>query len=285
MVMAASKIYRDYEEAFSRGTKLPIALHQPEMLGIVEYPRGQGNPFCALMAGTNRICSDCYSLQQRLEKEAKIEAKTLKCFAGMCETAIPVRVGENLIAFLHTGQVFLQRPSKAQFNRVASMLIQLGTEIDLKKVEELYFNTRVLTRSQYEALISLLTIFAEHLAECSRVLVALPNTTEPRSITKAREFITLHSHEAISLAGVAHAVNMSANYFSEKFKLIAGLNFVDFVARVRVEKARNLLLNPHRRIGEVAYEVGFQSLSQFNRAFLRLVGCSPTDYRKMQRQV
>ena len=283
--MAASKIYQDYEKAFSTGTKLPIALHQPEMLEVVQYPKGQGNPFCALMAGTNRICSDCYSLQQQLAKEAKIEAKTLKCFAGMCETAIPVRVGNNLIAFLHTGQIFLQRPTKAQFNRVASMLIQLGTEIDLKKVEELYFNTRVLTQSQYEALIHLLTIFAQHLAECSRVLVALPKQSEPRAITRAREFITLHSHEAISLSGVSHAVNMSANYFSEKFKEVAGLNFVEFVSRVRIEKARNLLLNPHRRVSEVAYEIGFRSLSQFNRTFLRLVGCSPTDYRKMRQQL
>ncbi|HEV7867600.1 MAG TPA: helix-turn-helix transcriptional regulator [Chthoniobacteraceae bacterium] len=71
----------------------------------------------------------------------------------------------------------------------------------------------------------------------------------------------------------------SATYFSAKFKALTGLNFVDHVARTRVEKARNLLLNPHRRVSQVAFEVGFQSLSQFNRAFLRIAGESPRAYR------
>ena len=60
---------------------------------------------------------------------------------------------------------------------------------------------------------------------------------------------------------------------------MTGINFVDYVARTRVEKARNLLLNPNRRVCEVAFEVGFQSLSQFNRTFRKVVGESPRDYR------
>jgi AraC-like DNA-binding protein len=46
-----------------------------------------------------------------------------------------------------------------------------------------------------------------------------------------------------------------------------------------VEKARNLLLNPNLRISEIAYEVGFQSLTHFNRVFKKITGQSPTDYR------
>ena len=49
--------------------------------------------------------------------------------------------------------------------------------------------------------------------------------------------------------------------------------------RVVVEKVRNLLLNPHKRISEAAYEAGFQSLSQFNRVFRRVAGEAPTAYR------
>jgi AraC-like DNA-binding protein len=46
-----------------------------------------------------------------------------------------------------------------------------------------------------------------------------------------------------------------------------------------VEKAKNLLVNPQLRISEIAFEVGFQSLSQFNRAFRRHAGTSPRNYR------
>lgn len=45
-----------------------------------------------------------------------------------------------------------------------------------------------------------------------------------------------------------------------------------------MEKVKNLLLNPHKRVSEAAFEAGFQSISQFNRVFRRLAGQSPKDY-------
>lgn len=72
---------------------------------------------------------------------------------------------------------------------------------------------------------------------------------------------------------------MSAFYFCKVFKGATGLTFTDYIARARIEKTKQLLLNPHMRVSEAAYEAGFQSLSQFNRVFRRIVGESPTTYR------
>ena len=58
-----------------------------------------------------------------------------------------------------------------------------------------------------------------------------------------------------------------------------GINFTDYLSRVRIEKAKNLLLNPNTRVSEVAYAVGFQSLTHFNRVFKKILGQSPTEYR------
>ncbi len=277
--LSSSRIYRDYEEAFTRATGLPLSLHAPEMLTVIRYARRGVNPFRALLAKTNQDCAACYALQQKLEKEAQLESRTLKCFAGLCETAIPVRVGEKLIAFLHTGQILLHHPDKAKFNRIAKTLLKWGADVDLKKIEEAYFNTRVLTLRQYEALIRLLAIFAEHLATCAEQLALKKTADEPRSVVRARGYISQHFREELMLGDVAHAVNMSANYFSEKFKEATGFNFTDYVARTRIEKARNLLQNPNLRISEIAFEVGFQSLSQFNRSFKKITGKSPTAFR------
>ena len=278
-ILSASQMYRDYERAFTQGTGLPLRLQGPDMLNLVRYAKKQENPFCALMAKTNESCAQCYTLQCRVEEEAQFQPKTLKCFAGLCETAVPVRVAENVIAFLHTGQVMLQRPDKVQFKQIAATLVKWGAEVDLKKLEEFYFNTRVITVKQYDALIRLLNTFAEHLAACSSVLVLQSQQKDSPAITQARSYIRDHSDDSMSLGAVAQVVNMSATYFSEKFKEMTGINFVEYVARTRVEKARNLLLNPNRRVSEVAFEVGFQSLSQFNRAFKKVVGESPRDYR------
>ncbi|PZR72461.1 MAG: hypothetical protein DLM73_13180 [Chthoniobacterales bacterium] len=102
---------------------------------------------------------------------------------------------------------------------------------------------------------------------------------EPVEIWKTRNFIHEHSDEKVSLTKVAKAVNISANHLSEKFKQVTGVNFVDYVAGVRVHKARDCLRNSNLRISEIAFAVGFQSLSQFNRTFKRVFGQSPSDFR------
>jgi AraC-like DNA-binding protein len=110
------------------------------------------------------------------------------------------------------------------------------------------------------------------------------NRAEPADIWKARNFIHEHSDGELSLIQVAKAVNISGNHLSEKFKQVTGVNFVDYIARRRFEKARGLLHDPNLRVSEIAFTVGFQSLSQFNRVFKRLSGKSPTEYRAGVRQ-
>lgn len=105
------------------------------------------------------------------------------------------------------------------------------------------------------------------------------NGGEHLRIRKARNYIDQHWAEELSLGKVARAANTSANYFSEKFKQATGTNFVKYVARTRFEKAEALLRNADLRVSEIAFAVGFQSLSQFNRIFKKLAGKSPTEYR------
>jgi AraC-like DNA-binding protein len=111
-------------------------------------------------------------------------------------------------------------------------------------------------------------------------LVIQSSQAEPPSITRARQFILEHRGEELSLAHVAKAVNMSSFYFCKTFKKVTGLNFTDYLARARIEKAKELLLDPNARVSEIVFEVGFQSITHFNRIFKRHVGKSPTEYRK-----
>jgi len=109
------------------------------------------------------------------------------------------------------------------------------------------------------------------------------NRAEPVAIWKARKFIEEHSREELSLTKVAKAVNMNANHLSENFKQVTGIKFVDYVAHARFKNACDLLRNSRLRISEIAFAVGFQSLSQFNRVFKRFSGESPTQYRAAKR--
>src|SRR2546428_14156034 len=80
---------------------------------------------------------------------------------------------------------------------------------------------------------------------------------EPVEIWRARKFIRDHLDEKISLTDVAKFVHVSANHLSEKFKQVTGVNFVEYIARARTEKARDLLQNSTQRISEIAFAVGF----------------------------
>ncbi len=275
-----SEIYRDYEKAFRDTTGLPINLRPIEAFDLPHHHDPKESPFCALMANTNQSCAACLQLQKKVEVEARLEPKTLKCFAGLCDSAVPVRVGENLVAFLQTGQILLHQPSKHEFRKLTRELINWGVATDLKRLEEAYFQTRVLEKKQYEAVLRLLTIFAQHLASLSNELMVTAQQAESPMITRAKVFITAHQHEEMSLRQVAGSVNTSAFYFCKMFKKATGLTFTDYLARVRIEKVKNLLLNPHKRISEAAYEAGFQSLSQFNRVFRKIAGEAPTLWRE-----
>ena len=279
-------MFRDYQDAFEKSTGLSLNLHQPgdnHGCGAPAKPSsGTGSPFCALMARTNRACDACLVLQKDLESKAQLQTKTLKCFAGLCETAVPVRVGETLIAFLQTGRILVETPNHRQFGKIARELLRLGTPIDLKQAEEAYFASRVLTPEQYQAMVKLLSLFATHLAACGNQLALERAGGQNAAVTRGREIIDAGFREELSLGDVARQVNVSAGYFSQLFKKATGINFVEYVARLRVEKAKNILPNPKFRISDVAFEVGFQSLSQFNRNFQRFAGISPRAYRASQ---
>jgi AraC-like DNA-binding protein len=102
---------------------------------------------------------------------------------------------------------------------------------------------------------------------------------EPRDIWEARRFIDKHLAEPISLTQVAKNIGINATHLSEKFKKVTGVKFVDYVARNRFARARDLLDDVDLQISEIAFAVGFQSLSQFNRVFKKLSGKSPSAYR------
>jgi AraC-like DNA-binding protein len=118
-----------------------------------------------------------------------------------------------------------------------------------------------------------------HANRLTHVALRNQNRAEPVEIWKARKFIEEHWDEELSLTKVASSVHISANHLSEKFKEVTGVNFVDYIASMRIEKARDLLQNRQLQISEIAFAVGFQSLSQFNRVFKKITRRSPTQFR------
>lgn len=275
-----SQIYRDYERAFTTATELPLVLRPPESWNLAHRGRKNENPFCAHLAEANKACSACLEMQGKIGDTGATKATSGVCFAGLCDTAVPVRVGQNLVGFLQTGQVALQQPTTAKFAQIAQKIVDWGAKVDLRRLEDAYFHSHVLTPKQYAGMVRLLEIFASHLGAVGNQLMIQEAAEESPFTKRAKAYVSEHQGEAISLEEISKALHVSTFYFCKMFKKATGLTFTDYLCRVRVERAKGLLLDPNLRISEVAFEVGFGSLTHFNRVFRKLVGESPTDYRE-----
>jgi AraC-like DNA-binding protein len=98
-----------------------------------------------------------------------------------------------------------------------------------------------------------------------------------------RKDIAANLHTDISVDSVAARHKLSARHVQRLFE-DSGTTFTEFVRAVRLERAREMLLSPrlrHKRISDVAFEVGFRDLSHFNRWFRARFGASPSDVRAL----
>lgn len=122
-------------------------------------------------------------------------------------------------------------------------------------------------------------IFAEELSSPQ----AHSTGAVPAKITRAAKLIRQRHGESLSLAEVASEVGLSRERLSRLFHETLGITYSEYLVQVRLASARRLLNETDFPITEVAYESGFQSLSQFNRSFAKLEGRPPREFRKSAR--
>lgn len=279
--LARSKSLREVERAFRDATGLSLRLvPNDEPQRRLALGRSE-NPFCGLMATSVGACAACVEVQRELQRrlDRKLTPQKICCFAGMIELAVPVVVGGQHVATLVGGQVFRHHPGRRQFDRVARQMRKWGVHAGLDQIRQAYSHTPVVSEKQFQGAVRLLTILATQLAESASRHLLAAQRHEPPSVTRAKNFVHAHAGERVTLRQTAAHVHVSRHHFCKIFKQATGMTFTEFVARVRVGKAKELLSDPQLRITDVADSAGFSSISQFNRVFRRYAGNSPTACR------
>jgi AraC-like DNA-binding protein/ligand-binding sensor protein len=277
-MLLRSRLFCDYESVFTKATGLPLALRPLEYWQLEHHQKTNENRFCAMLAERPATLAVCLQSHAEIIQHTGITPRTETCPFGLTETAVPVRLGEETIGFLRIGQVLRRSAIQTDKTRAASKLAECGISF-AGGIRKAWEATPIIPKDKYGAIVRLLAFFAEQLSALINQIVLEKQNAEPPLVRKAREYIQLHKSEPLSLAAVAQASGASVFHFCKVFKKSTGLKFTDYVARVRLEDAKTQLVNPSRRISEVAYDVGFQSLTQFNRMFKRTFGQSPTEFR------
>jgi AraC-like DNA-binding protein/ligand-binding sensor protein len=279
--IARLPIIQYYEDAFRKATGVALKVVPPgepatrQSWGVYE------NPFCALAGGTATGCAACLEVQVRAQRSVARQRgpHQVVCFAGLTDVAVPVVLHGRHVATLMSGQVFRREANQRDFALVVKMLgagQDRGWEANLRKA---YFDTPVVTAERFEAIIQLLNVFAQFLADFAGRQVIASAASEPAAVAGAKQFVQEHVEEPITLAQVVAHVRVSRFYFCKLFKRATGMTLTDYITRVRLEKAKTLLVDPNLRISEIVYAAGFGSIPRFNSVFKHYLGMPPTEYR------
>jgi AraC-like DNA-binding protein/ligand-binding sensor protein len=277
-MLLRSRLFRDYESVFTKATGLPLTLRPLEYWQLAHHGKKHENPFCALLAEHPETLSVCLAAHESMIQHTADVPHTVTCPFGLTETAVPVKLGEDTIGYLRIGQVLRKSPQRGDTDRVKHTVTETGVRFttELRKAWE---QNPLMPPEKYGAIVRLLSFFSEQLSALINQIALEKQNAEPLLVQKARDYIDKHKMDSLSLAEVAQAAGASVFHFCKIFHQATGLTFTDYVTRVRLDDARTQLLNPSRRISETAYDVGFQSLTQFNRTFKRVFGQSPTEFR------
>jgi AraC-like DNA-binding protein len=150
---------------------------------------------------------------------------------------------------------------------IARQIELLPTLIGVEKVTSLLIILQRLTSKKYVKLSS------------EYFNVVKSEETESR-INKVCQFIQKNSTKPISVERAANLVHLSPSAFCKFFKRATGKTFSDYVNDIRIGNACQVLTESDKIIGDIAYETGFESLTYFNRIFLRKKGTTPREFRK-----
>jgi len=274
--LATSPLVREQQVAFTCATGVPLTLSPASCSALAD------GTFCVKGCLGGHSGEACRHKLLQAEKRAVTRLGPVQycCPSGLVKILVPVFINGRHAGLLLAGPMALHELDEQRLERLTHRLEKLGLGGRAEQLQTTWRFTPQLTSAKCQAAETLLRMFGKYLEESGKQF--LESSTAPRSnwLKKIEDFLAGCQDSQVSLKDVAASVNLSPCHFCSVFKKQTGLTFSRYRVRQRLEKARELLADRNRRISDVAFESGFESIPYFNRAFRRQMGCSPTEYRK-----
>lgn len=162
-----------------------------------------------------------------------------------------------------------------------------GIQFSKQTIELITPRLTILTQKQgFDSVLELFSIL--HDLSISRNMHTLSDATfsnvvfsyNSRRIEKTIEYMNLNFQKTITLTEVSKLANMTDVSFSRFFKARTGITFMDSLLEMRLGHASRLLIDTTQSVAEVAYNCGFNNISNFNRLFKKKKGCTPKEFRE-----
>lgn len=181
---------------------------------------------------------------------------------------------------------FLRR-NQMSFIRTMLERSTRGILFSRSTIETIMPRLTLLTQKQgFDSVMELLSIL--HDLSISRNMHTLSDATfmntdityNSRRVERAIEYMNQNFQKQITLSEVAKLANMTDVSFSRFFKSRTGITFIDSLVEMRLGHASRLLIDTTQSVAEIAYNCGFNNISNFNRLFKKKKACTPKEFRE-----
>ena len=273
--LASSPTVREQQVAFTCATGVPLTLSPASAQALAD------GTFCVkgcLGAPSGEACRHKL-LQAEKRAVTRLAPVQYSCPSGLLKILVPVFINGRHAGILLAGPLALQSLDAARLGQLTARLEKTGLGGRVEQLQSAWRYSPRLSADKCRAAETLLRMFGKYLEAAGlHYLQAQPAPISPL-LKKIEAFLAGCRDEPVSLKEVAASVSLSPCHFCAVFKKQTGVTFSRYRVRQRLAKARELLGDPARRISEVAFASGFESIPYFNRAFRQEFNCSPTEYR------
>ena len=257
---------------FFSATGINLSILDSNFSRLQYTDKTSANQYCKYINSSSSISSKCLICDFALLKECKEKKQPVShvCHAGLLDIAIPIMHNQSILGYIMLGQLKVDD----NFKSIKQKLSSDGLDID--KLEVLYNNLPIKNEEFIKSIINLATILAKHLL--------LDNIVKPKNLSTLDtivEFINENIHSPLSVEYIAQQNFVSVSLIYKLFYKNFNTSVKDYINKRRCELALSLLMFSDKSLNDVAFEVGFSSLSYFSKVFKKLYGVSPLKYRQL----
>lgn len=224
-----------------------------------EELKAQVPPLEALQISSRQIQSMVYAFQSR-----ELEEYLNQLFGQLA-----VRRDADLVQIISLELLMILTTLWPDVSRDAEQVLELKKQYfdELSTLDTLE-QSRLWFMQAFEALV-------EHMKEMYN--------SDRNSIIKATQYIQQYYDHEITLQSISRLVHLSKNYFANLFRKEVGESFLEYLTRIRIEKAKTLLTG-ELKAGDVGTLVGIQDPKYFSKVFKKITGVTPSEYRGLVRK-
>lgn len=236
-------------------------------------------PFCARINACPEGHARCLACDAREVSRCSDRSGIhyYRCHAGICEAIIPIRSGDQPMAYLSFGQFLDASPLESQWARTkASLDWYPGDPQDLYQD---FCAFRQYPAQEVSAYAEILKALASYI-----YLSGMIRTTEYSDLQRLELYLDQHYMEKLSLASISNSLEISRTKLCSIAKRLSGGKTLSrMIAERRVAAAKVLLIKSDRPISEIAESVGITDYNYFTKIFRSVAGMTPRAFRSQHR--